>query len=176
MPRGGRSEILGKVQAFLPMIEKANRELAQKIVKDGPDSVRIDKTLNQRATDTSLSENADSSSSSSSSSSRGRSRISDDRDESLGTKKKQKPLIVEIGSKQESEQEESEEDSEVDADGVEGERLVQMEFALGDFDETPIAQAERDMEARRVSSSQEQKQKTSSTEIIYKVGDEDEER
>ena len=175
MPRGGRSEILGKVQAFLPMIEKANRELAQKIAKDGPDSVRIDKTLNQRAADTSLSENADSSSGSSSSS-RGRSRISDDRDESLGTKKKQKPLIVEIGSKQESEQEESEEDSEVDADGVEGERLVQMEFALGDFDETPIAQAERDMEARRVSSSQEQKQKTSSTEIIYKVGDEDEER
>ena len=92
------------------------------------------------------------------------------------TKKKQKPLIVEIGSKQESEQEESEEDSEVDADGVEGERLVKMEFALGDFDETPIAQAERDMEARRASSSQEQKQKTSSTEIIYKVGDEDEER
>ena len=161
------SEILSKVQAFLPIIEKANKELEEKIARDGQDSVRIDKTLD---TDSSGGTGGGGLSNSSSV-------------EGSKTKGK-KPLIVEVGAatgdakgteQEEEEQEEEEEQGEhIDAGGGGKERQIQLEFALGDFDDTPIAQAERAAEAEARDQSAPVARKGKS-EVIWKAKDEDEE-
>ena len=186
-PSGGvKSGILEKVQAFLPMIEKANLELADKIAKEGSDSVRIDKSLDSGA------ESTTSNNGGTNCGGNGKSIHSN----KSGNSQSKKPMIVEINSKEEKEQEQFEQDgledsqtgsreeidpevSDEDCGGLHGDkdtkRMIQMEFALGDFDNTPIAQAEREAEERR--SPPKKKSRKGGEAILYKekAVDEDEE-
>lgn len=96
------SSVLDRVKLFLPVIAKANEELAEVISAQGADAVRIDGHLAPSA--------------------------------AAGT------------ASAKSDESDAEQDEEEDGNNVEGgagdPRVVQLEFALGDFDDTPIAQAE----------------------------------
>ena len=138
LPPQGTS-IASRVAAFLPVMEKANKDLEEKIARDGAESVRIDTNLAPGAAEGGECEPQEAASTEQSSKAKGIKPT------------KIAPLIVEVGTvedrKHDDEEEEIEEEGEdVEDDGGEGdgaqERLVQLEFALGDFDETPIAQAE----------------------------------
>ena len=76
---------------------------------------------------------------------------------------------------EEEEQEEEEEQGEhIDTGGGGKERQIQLEFALGDFDDTPIAQAERAAEAEARDQSAPVA-RNGKSEVIWKAEDEDEE-
>lgn len=148
-PKGlaGGSELLSRVQAFLPQMEKANKELEEKIEKEGADSVRIDKTL-------------------------------DPSDPAVPQKKSKKSLIREVGATDEvSEDDEEGDEEEVGTREGGADRHVQLEFALGDFDDTPIAQAERaaaELKEKQTGSSSSDgaavaSSSTTAPEIIFKM-------
>ncbi len=132
------TSIASRVAAFLPVIEKANKDLEEKIARDGAESVRIDTNLASGAAEGGEGEAEDAASKEQTSKAKGM------------KPKKNAPLIVEVGTEKDrkhgEEEEEKGEEEDVEEDGGEGdgaqERQVQLEFALGDFDETPIAQAE----------------------------------
>jgi len=99
------SSVLDRVKLFLPVIAKANEELAEVISAQGADAVRIDGHLAPSA--------------------------------AAG-------IASAKGDESDAEQDEEEDGNNVVGGAGQGgdPRVVQLEFALGDFDDTPIAQAE----------------------------------
>jgi hypothetical protein len=121
MDSGG--DLLNRVKAFLPMIEKANLELNEKIAKEGSESVLIDKGLVDEPEP----------------------KVKEVEKE-RGTMKNQKSN--EISNKQMSAEKQAmstvtqaEGEAGKEEEGA-GDTQVQIEFALGNFEDTPLAIAE----------------------------------
>jgi hypothetical protein len=170
MPPPG-SSIAARVQAFLPVIEKANKDLEEKIAQDGAESVQIDSRLVPGAPEGDLGDAKDTS-------------ITGQASKAKGDRPKKKfPLIAEVGSeenlmkkhggkKEENDGEDKEDEEEEQEDGgVEGdgqERQVQLEFALGDFDDTPLAKAEDEATLAVDDEGEEEEEGGGGREIVYK--------
>lgn len=109
------SSVLDRVKMFLPVIAKANEELQATIQAQGLESVRIDSQIV-------ASEDQD--------------EDDDEKEDQLAANKEgtNDSSLLGIESKSSSKKSLEEENEEP--------RVVQLEFALGDFDGTPIAIAE----------------------------------
>ena len=114
--------VLDRVKAFLPQIEAANNELAAKIHREGAQSVCIDGDICNPT-------------------------IPVDSD-----KTKKKPLIEEVtkdssrNSNEDSNKGEEELVSDDEDTGRDEKKIINLEFALGDFDSTILAQMEDEKE------------------------------
>ena len=133
--------VLDRVKLFLPVIEKANQELEQKIRIEGIESVRIDNHLVSGAAD---GEGGDK-----------------QMDQDEGVDVEDDDEDDEDDDEEEEDDDEEEEEEEDEVSGMKGahsstkkflgggggggggnsKKIIQLEFALGDFDDTPIAQA-----------------------------------
>ena len=115
--------VLDRVKAFLPRIEAANNELVERINREGAQSVRIDGDICDPALP------------------------SDD-----AKKTKKKALIEEINTDipQDTNDSNNNDDEEVISDNedvtADGKKIINLEFALGNFDNTIIAQMEDEKE------------------------------
>ena len=111
--------VLDRVKAFLPRIEAANNELAERIEREGAQSVRIDGDISDPA-------------------------VQVDTD----NKEKKKVLIEEVSTDNPLDMNDDN-DNEVISDSEEGKKIINFEFALGNFDNTIIAQMEDEKEKEK---------------------------
>ncbi len=115
--------VLDRVKAFLPRIEAANNELAERIEREGAQSVRIDGDISDPA-------------------------VQADTD----NKEKKKVLIEEVSSDNPldvNDDNDNEVISDSEDNGDEGKKIINFEFALGNFDNTIIAQMEDEKEKEK---------------------------
>jgi len=116
--------VLDRVKLFLPAIKQANLELAEKIKAEGVHSVQIDSSLQQSS----------------------QQQVQREGGGGGGGQEQQKSSSMTNGDDNDEEEEEEEEDDEGES-GANDQRKVQLEFALGDFDESTIAKTEELLEA-----------------------------
>lgn len=110
--------VLDRVKRFLPLIEKSNRELAAKIISDGQDSIQIDKGIAEAPTG-----------------------LRDGGDEAG---EDDETCAHDVVVKESEEVEEVSRGDARNASILQSQPLIQLEFALGDFDETPLANLEEE--------------------------------
>ncbi len=111
-PAGNGNSLLDRVKMFLPQIERANKDLEAKIREEGESSVQIDANMGESAKKT-----------------------SDEGNEEVEKEEEHTNSVFLAPSSQTVE-------SAADSGSTAQNREVQLEFALGDFDETPIAKME----------------------------------